>query len=108
MPLIDTQNRTTIHEIVRETLQSQGPQDMREKLDEAFLSESSLLESLRSIVETGQSDSVRLNAIQTALKMHGSLQERPMTVPTVNITINGTNQVLGVNPILLPRELQHT
>ena len=105
MPLLDTSpSRTTIHEIVRETLRGAEKKDLTDKLDEAFLSESSLLESLRSIVETGQSDSVRLSAIQTALKMHGSLQERPTTAPSVTITINGVNNT-SVNPILLPREL---
>lgn len=102
MPLIDTSRQDltkTIHEIVRESV---GKSSLSENLEESYLTIPSLLDSLRGLVDNGQSDAVRLSAIKTALEMHGSLGVKTSQPPVVNITINGSAQV---NPILLPREL---
>ena len=77
------------------------------KLDAAGLSVQECFESLRMIVDGGDTDTVKLNAVKTALEAHRIMKGDGGSLGTqVNIIINDPHgPSMNVNPILLPREL---
>lgn len=76
------------------------------KLADHNLDTDSLLRSLSSLVHEGDSEALRLRAVEDAMKLNPEtrlLTAGPET-PIVNIIIKD-NQNISVNPILFPREV---
>lgn len=78
-----------------------------EKLDAAGLSVVDLFLDLKGIINAGDSDTVKLNAIKTALEAHKVMKgDAPQgTVVNINIIDNSDNSTTSINPMLLPRQL---
>lgn len=79
---------------------------LKESLDNSGLDITSLLSNLACIINESGSEVVKISAIEKALKMHGALKENqaPPPVP-INIIINDPGRPEGINPILIPRDL---
>lgn len=87
---------------------NEGPSNIQSKMNEAGMSVDELLISLRDTVEGADSSSVKLRAIDTALKLHGVLKDQVAPPPLVNIIIADPNPLKaegGLNPILIPRKV---
>jgi hypothetical protein len=92
---------------------------LSEKLDAAGLSLEETLEELAILVKSSGNDSLRARCLETVLKAHGALKESAPAAPSFTIVIQetlgngavaqplqGTEKIpVGVNPILLPRQL---
>ena len=106
MPLIDT---SLIHEVLAEEGigRTAVPKDadLPTRMNAKGLSVDSMLSELHDIVINGETDNVKLSAIEKALKMHGALKEQP-TGPQVSFTVIIKDAIEGVNPILIPREVR--
>jgi len=83
-----------------------------EKLDNAGLSKDELAEELSIIIKSSCNESLRLRAIESALKAHGVLKEnQPITVPSFTVIIKNsaaasdetTTDTTNLNDILFPR-----
>jgi hypothetical protein len=70
--------------------------------DSAGLSLESTLNTVSHIMDHGDTDTIRLNAANTALKLRGLMKDAGATVPSVTIVIRDSGAPL-VNPILIPR-----
>lgn len=109
MPLL---NPSQIHKVLsnsgvspslREPRKEGESSDLRKMLDDANLGPENLLEQLRSLTMMADSDSTRLKAVDTGLKLNGLLAKDELsTVPVVNIIIKDSAYV-DINPILIPR-----
>lgn len=78
-----------------------------DKLDDAGLSVIECFHVLRDIMDTGDTDTVKLNAVKTVLEAHKVMRGDAAATQIVNIIINdldGTSH--ETNPIFIPRELQ--
>src|SRR5690349_5241070 len=76
---------------------------LKDLLESHDLSPSNLLEQLRSLTMMADSDSTRLKAVDTGLKLNGLLAKDEMSmVPVVNIIIKDS-EFASINPILIPR-----
>ncbi len=76
---------------------------LKEKLKENRLDTSSALGVVAEIAHNGDSDAIRLRAVEMALKMSGDLEEEvTKVVPVVNIIIRD-KESMTINPILIPR-----
>lgn len=74
-----------------------------EKLDAAGLSVIECFDSLRDIILSGDSDTVKLNAVKTALEAHRIMKGDVAVGTQVNIIINDDST--SINPMLIPRQL---
>jgi len=80
------------------------------KLDRAGLSTEDIAEELSEIAKRGETEAIRLRALETGLKVHGALKEKAgsETLPNISITIQNAGaserMVPSVNPIILPRQ----
>jgi hypothetical protein len=80
--------------------------NVSDKLDAAGLSIEFCFDSLRAIIEGGDSDTVKLNSIKTALEAHKVMKGDTPAGTVVNIIIQDPeNANIAVNPILIPRQL---
>lgn len=82
---------------------------LMEKLKASRLGTKELLEDLSNIISTGDTDGVRLKAIETGLKLNPETRQAlnddaGKPVPIVNIIIRD-RQSVEVNPILLTRKV---
>lgn len=75
---------------------------VKDLLEEYDIGSEDAIELLSGIAHRGESDAIRLRAIDTALKLSGDLAETPQ-VPIVNIIINDKESTFEINPILIPR-----
>lgn len=75
---------------------------LEDSLDSAGLSLESTLNTVSHIMDHGDTDTIRLNAANTALKLRGLMKDAGATVPSVTIVIRDSGAPL-VNPILIPR-----
>jgi hypothetical protein len=110
MPLIDT----TIDDILRgagvkgvTSAAIEGDKrDIRALMEEVGLSDKEMLNQLANIIHNGTNDALRLQGLDKGLKMSGLLSEKPAppVVPVI-INIHDSKAPIGVNPILLPREI---
>lgn len=77
-------------------------------LNNAGLDNTSMAEELTSLALRSQNESLRLRAIETALRVKGALKDATPQVPSFTIVINGANSDLsrtsGINPTLFPRQ----
>ena len=78
---------------------------INEKLDEAGLSDEEVLDQVAQVMMHGSSDSIRLRAAETVLKVRGHMKEASAPPPPITIVIQGTGVTPEVNPILIPREI---
>lgn len=102
MPILNPK----IQQILRESGLSgeSAEESLNEKLNASSLSLQDDLDRLATIAANGETDSVKLRAIETSLKLKGALKEAQAQAPIINIVIQDPNAPLGVNPILIPRE----
>ena len=104
MPVISLlPTETQIKKTLREAGLATQKADLKELLNDAGLSPGELLDQLGSIARCGDSDAIKLRAIELGAKLNGLLSEDTIKqIPVVNIVIND-HQFEGINPILLPR-----
>ena len=79
------------------------PKTVREALDAAGLAIPDVVERLELIVSNSDSDSTKLRAIESILKMHGALEDSSKQTQSLTIVIQDSDVSFDVNPILLPR-----
>lgn len=78
-------------------------------LSESGLSKSEVIEELSSLARSSSNETLRLRALELAMKAHGLLKNDNAAVQVPNFTIVFQKDVVGdhdVNPILIPRELR--
>jgi hypothetical protein len=80
--------------------------DIKKQLERAGLGTAEILEQLSVEMSQAESSSNRLRAIELGLKVHGLMKETAVALPSITIVINDAEAPKGVNPILLPREIQ--
>ena len=76
--------------------------DIRSILSDNNLSTEDAVQALSGIAHGGDSDQVRLRAIEMGLKLNGDLADDGKQMPVVNIIIRDSSSI-EVNPILIPR-----
>ncbi len=85
-----------------------------DKLNRAGLGTEQIADELSLLARSTNNESLKLRALETAMKAHGVLKESAPQVPSFTLVIqsNSETQVTskynlpaGVNPILLPRQL---
>jgi hypothetical protein len=118
MPLIRPEIQQVLRQagVLQEKKQTSSSENtLVEKLDAAGLSLEEILEELSTAAKTSGNESLRLRALETALKAHGALKETAPLPPSFTIIIDNSGSTqqsstlpLGVNPILLPRQLLNT
>lgn len=78
-------------------------EDLQDLLDQNCIGSADVIDHLATIIRQGETEAIRLKALDTALKLNGLLQnDFQQIVPTVNIIINSAKEY-SVNPILIPR-----
>ena len=79
-----------------------------ELLSAAGLSEERIAEELTEIATSSGNESLKLKALETALRVHGSLKDQAQSsIPTFNIYIHSassSSDTPGINPIVFPRQ----
>lgn len=101
---------TPSKELVKSLLENAGigvsrkklKKTIKELLEEYDIGTEDAVELLSGIAHRGESDAIRLRAIDTALKLGDELKDAP-SVPVVNINIYDKESHFEVNPILIPR-----
>lgn len=101
MPLLSP---SQIHQVLRQEKPAtpSTPNILPKLLENANLTAPEVLENLSSLMRSGESDSTRLRAAETALKLNGLLDSETVRGDfVVNITI--VDGEFSLNPILIPR-----
>lgn len=102
MPLIRPEVQKVLRAVGLEKEPASG--SASEKLSNAGLDENRIAEELTAIATASGNEALRLKALETALRVHGSLREQTTTqLPSFNIIIQGSTEG-SVNPILIPRQ----
>lgn len=106
MPLIKPEVQRILRDAgLESTSKNKGTVD--ESLLEAGLSNEALADELTSLALSSNNESLRLRALETALKVRGALKEQAPALPSFTIVIQNSSPDLtksgGVNPILFPR-----
>lgn len=102
-------NPNQIHQVLKENLpRPQAAQETKNSLsrllEENNLSPQELLDNLSSMVRSGETDGIRMRAIETGLKLNGLLdKDNEKSEFNVTIIIND-GEIGSVNPILIPRQ----
>ena len=100
MPLLSP---SQVHGALREVRKAdKNETDLSKLLADNNLTAGEVLDNLSSMMRSGDSDSVRLKAAETALKLNGYLG-RDDERPDFNVTIIIQDGEFSVNPILIPR-----
>lgn len=111
MPLIDTSIADILADVgVTAPRDANGKTDMQTLRERNGLGDEAILSVLGSIMHSGSSEAIKLQAVDKALRVAGIGQDKQAVMPTVIINIRepggGVSIVQGsVNPILVPREL---
>lgn len=79
-----------------------GKLNLEKELELANLTPREVLENLASLMRSAESDSTRLRAAETSLKLNGLL-DSDSARPDFSVTINIVDGDYTVNPILIPR-----
>lgn len=105
-------NPSQIHKVLSNSGVSPPPRAIASPGEESSLKQllidhelgpENLLEQLRALTMMADSDSTRLKAVDTGLKLNGLLAKDEMNyAPVVNIIIKDS-EFASVNPILIPR-----
>lgn len=81
---------------------------IEESLNQAGLDTSSIAEELSSLALHSNNESLRLRALETALKVKGALKDTPPAIPSFTIVIQNSSSDLsstkGASPIVFPRQ----
>lgn len=103
MPIL----KPEIQEALRQSgLLSPEKEGIEESLDRAGLSLSETLETLGDIQNNPTvSEGYRLRAAETSLKVRGLMKDQQQPLPAITIVINDPHSPIGINPILIPREI---
>lgn len=101
MPLLSPNQ---IHQVLRnENLTpSNEPKNLKKLLEDSNLTAPEVLDSLSSLLRSSESDTTRMRAAETALKLNGLLNGDAQ--PDFNVTIIIQDSEFSVNPILIPRQ----
>lgn len=79
-----------------------------ENLSHHGLDNSGIAEELAGLALRSNNESLRLRALETALKVKGALRETAAQIPNFTIVIQNSSSSLdktqGVNPIIFPRQ----
>lgn len=104
MPIInhDIQKALRLAGIVKE--ENAEDTGIQARLDRHNLSLTETLDHLSDLVTGADTSAVKLRAIDTILKLHGVLKETTAPPPAINIIINDSKAIPGINPILVPRQ----
>lgn len=104
MPIInhDIQKALRLAGIVKE--ENTEDTGIQSRLDRHNLSLTETLDHLANIVSNADTSTVKLRAVDTILKLHGVLKETAAPPPSINIIINDSKAITGINPILVPRQ----
>lgn len=106
MPLIKPEVQRILRKAGLKDQESEN-RSVDENLNLAGLSNEAIAEELTRLALNSQSESLKLRALETALKVRGALKETSQA-PQFTIIIqnadNSTSQVPEVNPILFPRQ----
>lgn len=112
MPLIDTSIELVKASTALKSLglfqgKDSPKETLKDLLEENSLGADALISSLGSIAHNGESEAIRLRAIETGLKLHPATRQAmkehdERAIPIVNIVIHGVD---GPNPILIPRKV---
>lgn len=107
MPLLKPQISTALREAGL-TGNSENEEDIKTSLDSAGLSVAETLGQLEFEMKNGDTSAARIRAAELGLRVRGTLKEAAVALPVINIVINDLNpqSIRGVNPILLPREIE--
>lgn len=99
MPLLSP---SQIHQALRPLVKEQKEKrNLQELLNDACLTPEEVLDNLSAMMRAGDSDSTRLRAAETALKLNGLLNNDVVQMPSVTIIIKDSE--FSLNPILVPR-----
>lgn len=105
MPLI----KPEVQKVLKEAglLSSKTSTSVIEQLNDAGLTDESIAEGLSELANS-RNETLRLRALETALKVKGALKDTPPVVPSFTVVIQNSSHDLskteGVNPILFPRQ----
>jgi hypothetical protein len=84
--------------------QKSRKRNIHKLLEDANLSPEEVLENLSSLMRSGETDGIRMRAVETAAKINGLLEKDEVKQDlTVNIIIQDSQFGGGINPILIPR-----
>ncbi len=113
MPLIDTSrnNETGMLELARSLVEDNEEITKNEALPELLrkhrLDTDHALSKLSDMIDENSSPTITMRGIETALKLNKVLDSKETSsAPVFIINITDPKRVEGINPILLPRELQ--
>jgi hypothetical protein len=82
----------------------ENPESLEELLKSNNLSKNDLLEAISFLANNGQTDAVRLRAVELGLKLQGLLAaDNQVAATSFTIVIRDANPTPTINPILLPR-----
>jgi hypothetical protein len=103
MPLLSP---SQIHQVLRQETPLKNTKEEKKELEilleNSGLTASEILESVSNIMRCGDSDTVRLRAAETALKLNGLMERDGHENVSVNIIIHDS-EFTSINPILIPR-----
>ena|SRR6185436_17618152 len=104
MPILKPQIQQALREAGLDN--SEKDKGTLESLNNAGLDLSTTLDTVKSIMTYGESDHTKLRAAELSLKAHGLMKDQSSPAPSITIVINDPLSKGGINPILLPRELE--
>lgn len=111
MPLMKPDIQKVLRASGLQKAESPSDQSLPEKLEDNGLGLDTVLEQYASLIRSTDNDSLKKNALDSVLKMHGALKEQAPSVPSITIVISdptGGEAPRGLNPILVPRPQVHT
>lgn len=94
-----------IRSLIREASTQKNKKELETILENNGLGTEDVIEAVGSMMRMGETEGVRIKAAEIGLKLNGLLQsDQTPTIPIVNIIIHDSNEHLGINPILIPRQ----
>jgi hypothetical protein len=96
---------------IQKALQAAGiakndEENLNNLLRSSNLDKEQLLDGLSEIVQSAESEAIKLRAIELSFKLHGVLREQAPTPANITIVINDPDNKSTVNPVVLPRQLK--
>lgn len=108
MPLI----KPEVQKVLKEAglLKKDGVIDrtINETLVDSGLSDENIAEELTNLALHSNNESLRLRALETALRVKGALKDTPPVIPQFTVVIQNSSKdlkdTLGLSPTLFPRQ----
>lgn len=92
----------------KEERNAHGPKSVKTleaRLESSGLGLDVILLELATVIQTSESEGIKLKAVEHVLKMHGVMKDSGAAPASVNIIIQDSRFENGMNPILFPREV---